>query len=224
MTTFHAGGKEICVYPAVESGRPIIYLNTFAAERKKIHQALLDANAPDFTLAAIGDLDWDHDMAPWDIPPISKIDTPCTGGADDYLKVLTGEIVPAVESELPGTPCWRGIAGYSLAGLFAVYALYRTDMFSRVASMSGSLWFPGLLEYLDSHEMARQPDCAYFSLGDKEAATRNRYLQCVQKNTEAVKASFANLGIDTAFVLNPGNHYQNPAKRAAAGINWILTR
>lgn len=38
-----------------------------------------------------------------------------------------------------------GIAGYSLAGLFALYALYKTDVFTRVASMSGSLWFPGIM-------------------------------------------------------------------------------
>ena len=81
-------------------------------------------------------------MAPWDIPPISKNDTPCTGGADSYLDLLLSKIIPEAERQLRGTPVWRGIAGYSLAGLFAVYAMYQTGAFSRIASMSGSLWFP----------------------------------------------------------------------------------
>ena len=45
----------------------------------------------------------------------------CTGGADDYLRHLTTEIIPTAEKELAGVPSWRGIAGYSLAGLFALY-------------------------------------------------------------------------------------------------------
>ena len=66
---------------------------------------------------------------------------------------------------MPGAPRWRGIAGYSLAGLFAVYALYRTDVFARAASVSGSLWFPGFREYVFSHTPLCRPDCVYFSLG-----------------------------------------------------------
>lgn len=63
---------------------------------------------------------------------------PFTGGADNYLRLLTEEIIPAAEKEINGVPCWRGIAGYSLAGLFALYGIYQTDLFSRVGSMSGS--------------------------------------------------------------------------------------
>lgn len=58
-------------------------------------------------------------MTPWYMGPISKHDTPCTGGADDYLKLLLDEIMPEAEALLPGAPAWRGLAGYSLAGLFA---------------------------------------------------------------------------------------------------------
>ena len=49
---------------------------------------------------------------------------------------------------------YHAIAGDSMAGLFAVYALYRTQVFSRVASASGSLWYPGLLEYALMYELA----------------------------------------------------------------------
>ena len=52
---------------------------------------------------------------------------PCTGGADDYLQLLTKEIIPTAEKEVGGVPRWRGIAGHSLAGLFALYSIYRTD-------------------------------------------------------------------------------------------------
>ncbi len=224
MTTFKIEGKEISVFPAKGGDRPVIYLNSFMPNGRQVYKAMKDLQCPDCTLAVISHLEWDHDMAPWDIPPISKDDTPCTGGADDYLGLMIDKIIPAVEKEVCGTPAWRGIAGYSLAGLFAVYSLYKTDVFSRVASMSGSLWFPGLLDYMASGEMAIRPDCAYFSLGNKECRTNNQYLKCVQENTEAIYARFLNQGINTTFVLNPGNHYREAAERTAAGIVWILNQ
>lgn len=224
MTSFVVGNKNISVFPGALPDMPVIYLNTFANEGERVAQALQDMGCPDFTLVAISNLNWDHDMAPWDIPPISKNDTPCTGGADDYLLFLTREIMPEAEKEIKGCPLWRGLAGYSLAGLFAVYSLYHTDVFSRFASMSGSLWFPGIREYIFSHDMKRKPDHMYFSLGDKECKTRNPYLKEVQENTKEIKTFYSRQGIDTIFHLNPGNHYKNTVERTAAGIAWILSR
>ncbi|MBP3817591.1 MAG: hypothetical protein J6H31_04745 [Butyrivibrio sp.] len=43
-------------------------------------------------LAVISDINWDDEMSPWDCPPLSKNDIPCTGGADEYLVNLTGYI------------------------------------------------------------------------------------------------------------------------------------
>lgn len=224
MHTFSIANKTISVFANSAPNAPVIYLNTFSGEGQKIFQAVQDAHYPSFTLVAISDLDWDHDMAPWDCPPIFKNTPPCTGGADDYLKLLTETIVPTAENNLAGTPCWRGIAGYSLAGLFAVYAIYQTDMFSRVGSMSGSLWFSGIREYIFSHEPKCQPDYMYFSLGDKESKTRNPILQSVQSNTEEIQTFYQEKGITTVFQQNSGNHYNHATERTAAGIGWLLSR
>ena len=221
ITTKH---KTISIFSYAGSECPIIYLNTFSNEGQKVFEAAQAASCPPFTLVAISDLDRNHDMVPWDSPPALKNADPCTGGADDYLRLLTEEIIPAAEKKITGVPCWRGIAGYSLAGLFALYSIYQTDLFSRVGSMSGSLWFPGMKEYIFSHELKRRPDCMYFSLGDKESKTRNTVLQSVQKNTEEIHAFYQARGIDTVFHLNSGNHYEHAAERTAAGIAWLLSR
>lgn len=119
---------------------------------------------------------------------------------------------------------WRGIAGYSLAGLFSLYSLYQTDLFSRAASMSGSLWYPGITEYISSHTMKRIPDHLYFSLGSREAKTRSPLMKTVQENTEKMEKYYSEKGIDTILQMNPGNHYQDAEKRTAAGIRWLLER
>ncbi len=224
MYTFSTQGKMVSIFPCLEATVPIVYLNTFSDEGRKVYEAAQAAGCPPFTLVAISDLDWNHDMAPWDSPPAFKNAEPCTGGADDYLRLLTKEIIPTAEKELAGVPCWRGIAGYSLAGLFALYALYQTDLFSRVGSISGSLWFPGMKEYIFSHEPKRWSDCMYFSLGNKESKTQNPVLRSVQQNTEEILAFYQNKGIDTVFQLNPGNHYNHAVKRTVEGIYWLLSR
>ena len=173
---------------------------------------------------AISDLEWNHDMVPWDGPSAFKNAEPCTGGADDYLRLLTEEIIPTAEKGIAGVPCWRGIAGYSLAGLFALYAIYQTDLFSRVGSISGSLWFPGMKEYIFSHEPTCWPGCMYFSLGDKESKTRNQVLRNVRQNTDEIHAFYRGKGIDTTFQLNPGNHYNQAVERTVDGLCWLLSR
>lgn len=217
-------GKRITVYPSVFPDMPVVYLNTFSEEGDKIYHELRKKQCPEFTLVAISSLAWNHDMAPWDIPPISMSDTPCTGGADEYLKLLVYEIIPEAERFTKGKPIWRGLAGYSLAGLFAVYAIYHTNIFSRIGSMSGSLWFPDFREYVISHEMVYRPEHMYFSLGDKECKTKNPFLKTVQENTDAIKEFYTKNGIDTFFQQNSGGHFKDTIERTSAGIEWLLNR
>ena len=225
MCTFTIGDKTISVFSTVpNAATPVIYLNTFSGEGQKVFEATQATGCPPFTLVSISNLEWNHDMVPWNSPPIFKNADACTGGADDYLRFLTEEIIPTAESELPAPPRWRGIAGYSLAGLFALYAIYQTALFSRVGSMSGSLWFPGMKEYIFSNEPKRCPECAYFSLGDKESKTRNPVLRTVQENTEAIQAYYQSKGVDTSFQLNRGNHFVQSVERTAAGIAWMVSR
>ena len=224
MHTFTTDNKTISIFPCSESESPVIYLNTFLDEGQKVYEAAQAAGCPPFTLVAISDLEWNHDMVPWDGPSAFKNAEPCTGGADDYLRLLTEEIIPTAEKGIAGVPCWRGIAGYSLAGLFALYAIYQTDLFSRVGSISGSLWFPGMKEYIFSHEPTCWPGCMYFSLGDKESKTRNQVLRNVRQNTDEIHAFYRGKVIDTTFQLNPGNHYNQAVERTVDGLCWLLSR
>ena len=224
MTQFTIEQKHITIYPCAEPDRPVIYLNTFEKEGEQVLYVLREGGCPPFTLVSVSNLNWNYDMSPWEVPPVFKNAEPCTGGADDYLKLLIERIVPEAEKEIKGSVLWRGIAGYSLAGLFALYSLYQTDLFSRAASMSGSLWYPGITEYISSHTIKKVPDCLYFSLGNKEARTRNAYMKTVQENTEKIEEYYRGKGISTVFQLNPGNHYKDAEKRTVAGIHWLLNR
>ena len=216
---------------------PVIYLNIYGDEGMQIAEELLAVSDRDFVLVTISGLDWNRDMSPWDAPSISKESQPSTGGADEYLKVLTDEIIPRTEAWLAGeyldtggqdsppdtvVPVWRGIAGYSLAGLFAIYSLYKTAVFDRAASISGSLWFPHFKDYAENHALAKKPDRLYFSVGDREARTRNQYLKTVQVNTEELADYYRSLSVEVKYELNEGNHFNHEVKRTVKGLAWLL--
>lgn len=216
------GGKKITVYRHGVEGEPLIYLHTVRGEGEAVWQACCQEGCSPFTLAVISRLDWDRDMSPWAIPAIGPGDTPCSGGADAYLTLLTGAILPAVEERLGRRPRFRAIAGYSLAGLFALYALYRTSAFTRAASASGSLWFPGFCDFVSSQPLQAQATHIYLSLGSLESRTDNKFLAPVQVNTEKIAAHYQGLGLKTIFTLNPGNHFHRPEVRMAKGLVWLL--
>ena len=147
---------------------------------------------------------------------------PFGGQASEFLDGLLNQIIPQVESSLPCPPIWRGIAGYSLAGLFSLWALWQTDVFDRAASASGSLWFPGFIDYAHEHTMPNAPDAAYLSLGKKETKTPNRMMRHVLDDTRAMEALLVERGILTTLELNPGNHFAQTDLRMARGIHWVL--
>ena len=166
---FNIENRSVEIYACTEQDKPLIYFNNYDKSGSSVYRALKEITDKDFSLVVIGNLNWDNDMTPYAIPPISPNDTPCSGEADEYLRILTEKIIPASEEHIQGNPEWRAITGYSLAGLFAIYSLYKTDIFSRAASMSGSLWYPDFKEYIFNHELKRMPDYIYFSLGNKKS-------------------------------------------------------
>lgn len=223
MFTFTNDNKKITVYPALAENRPVIYLTTYNDDGGEVYAQLQKSGYTDFTLVTVSGLNWKAELSPWAAGNLFKYSEMFTGGADAYLQFLTQQVIPQVEAGLNGI-LWRGLAGYSLAGLFTIYALYKTDLFSRAASMSGSLWYPGFKDFALKNTLRIAPQHLYFSLGDKEARARNQYLKTVQQCTEEMAAHYRSLGINTFYELNPGGHYRNIISRSAAGIKWLLTQ
>ena len=211
---------------AIYGGRkaPIVVQNTVQGEGMEIYDLVRQSTYKDFTFLSIGGIDWNHDMSPWDAPPMFPKDEGFTAGADDHLERIVGEILPKIIEEHDLEPEYMMLSGYSLAGLFAIYSLYRTDMFSRIVSASGSLWFPGLMDFVRNNSPMRVPDVMYLSLGDREARTRNPTLGKVRENTENLARMYSDMGVDTMFELNPGNHFMDPEGRMAKGIAYALSR
>lgn len=216
--------KQVAIYPTPNAGAPIVYLPVVARMGDDVLQCCRDLGCLPFTLVAIGGLDWNRELSVWPCDAITATSEPFAGEAAAFLHELTHKIIPSIEAPLAAPPRLRAIAGYSLAGLFALWACCKTDLFSRVASVSGSLWFPGFAEYLDENLPQGALDVAYLSLGKKEHKTPNRMMREVLADTKRCEQTLQDRGAKTLFERNPGNHFSEPALRSAKGIAWMLAQ
>lgn len=96
--------------------------------------------------------------------------------------------------------------------------------FQRVGAVSGSFWFPGLLDYVDQQLSGGVVGLthAYLSLGDREARTPNPQIMHVRENAELLASKLQNAGIISTFELNRGNHFQNVEGRMQKALDWLV--
>lgn len=182
----------------------------------------LAALLPDgITLLTVIEPDWETSFSPWSAPRAFKSGADFSGGAAAYLHMLTDTLLPQAEAALGLQPAWRGLAGYSLAGLFALYTAYHSSAFQRIASVSGSLWFDGWLEFMQTHPTQALPERAYFSVGDTEKNTKNPRMAVVESHTQAAAVLWREAGVPTAFELNPGGHFQDVPERVAKAVVFL---
>ena len=228
MYQLELAGKLVKLYglpkeAIAEQKLPVIFLNTVAGEGEAVWKACRKLGTPDFVLAVVERVNWSDDMTPWPSEAQAKWEAKCNGRADLYLEKLEGVILPGILEELRARgiePSWVGLAGYSLGGLFALYTLWKTNAFTRVASASGSLWYPDFPEYCASHPLAVVPELVYLSLGSKES--RSKRTRDLDKRTEGIGELLRTAGAETTFELNPGNHIHEADRRMAKGILWLL--
>ncbi len=162
--------------------------------------------------------DWNADFSPWEFTLNKKMSF--SGGGCKTLDWLMNEFVHYCENEynLTGE---RILCGYSLAGLFSLWAFYESQMFSGVISCSGSLWFGNWISYVERHT-APQDGSVYLSLGDREEKARDRIMatvgDCTRRQYELV---CGDINVSRHILeWNDGGHFNEPEKRIAKGIRW----
>lgn len=168
----------------------------------------------DFRFIAAKVENWNDELSPWKAPAVFKNEDFGGGAAETLEKIL------ALCTD-PGKTYYIG--GYSLAGLFALWAAYQTDRFSGVAAASPSVWFPGFSAYMREHRM--KTGTVYLSLGDREEKTRNPVMAQVGACIRDACSWMSEQGsINCTLEWNQGNHFQEPDVRTAKAFAWVMEK
>ena len=242
------------------AGAPVVYLLGNVVDHSPVQ-------VPEgVSLVNVGVDLWEENFSPWCASRVFAKGPNFGDGAQKTLDTLIDQIIPWAESELTELPTYRVLVGYSLSGLFSLWAgvsqsgtsqqaacscqpgapaapqlsttaapqlsttaaLQPDDAliatFQRIGAVSGSFWFPGLLNYVDHQLSAGVVGLthAYLSLGDREARTPNPQIMHVRENAELLANKLENAGITSTFELNRGNHFQNVEGRMQKALDWLL--
>lgn len=192
-------------------------LNTFAREGEEVSRLCRSAGC-DVSIAAVSSLEWNDDLTPWPAPPLSRREAPCRGLAREYLALLAGDILPRAAAALPAPPERTVVAGYSLAGLFALWSACSCGLFDGAMSASGSMWYPDFADYVRANGLSPRVGAVYLSLGDAESRTRHPLLRTVRERTQEIYGVIRDSGVPAVLEWNEGNHFTDAALRTAKGI------
>lgn len=226
---FVLDGRTVTIYAADASSSeraskpmPLVISTDFEEDGSALLARCHELNCPAFDLVIISGLDWDRELSPWPANKVFKQGSDFAGGAPDYLRWLLDQALPCVVEELGADTAPIYLIGYSMAGLFSLWAAYQSPRFAGVACVSGSLWFPGFADYAASHEPTGAPSGIYLSLGSKESGGRNPVFRQTESIYRKLETRYQELGFRSIFELNPGNHFTDPGLRVAKGIAWLL--
>ena len=240
-------GLSIHTQMSSVAGAPIVYLLGDVADNSPIQ-------VPEgVSLVNVGVDLWEENFSPWCAPRVFAKGPNFGDGAQKTLDTLINQVIPWTESELTGPPAYRALVGYSLAGLFSLWAGVSQPgapqqvargcqpddapsqpgaphvdapvaTFQRIGAVSGSFWFPGLLDYVDQQLNGGAVGLthAYLSLGDREARTPNPQIMHVRENAELLASRLESAGITSMFELNRGNHFQNVEGRMQKALDWLV--
>lgn len=211
MKQAEIAGREVWVYQTTDRPEWVIIQPVDEHDRQGLDEEaawLGSHSALTFTLVAFRIGNWNVELSPWQAPAVFGREDFGDGAATTLCYVLD-QLVPR----------FRGnrycLGGYSLAGLFALWSGYQTDVFSSVAGVSPSVWFPHWIEFAESHQM--KAGRVYLSLGDKEPKTKNpamaRVGECIERMHEL-------LYCEKMLEWNEGNHFKDNAIRTAKGLAW----
>ena len=164
-------------------------------------------------ILAVAADDWNRDLSPWSAPAVFGDEPFGEGGAATLEYVL---------SLCDSTDRTYYLGGYSLAGLFSLWAAYRTDRFAGIMAASPSVWFPGFSDMIHSRKILT--GMVYLSLGDKEAKVKNPLLRTVADNIRDIHETLISAGVDCTLEWNPGNHFTDPGIRCAKGFVSLLNK
>lgn len=172
-----------------------------------------------FLLAAIELEDWIIDLMPWPDGNISR-DPEAGKHGQDTLQYVLQSLLPELQQRYGELPVILG--GYSLGGLFGLWASTQTDSFQAIAAASPSVWIHGWLPFARKH--VPMAENIYLSLGKMEEHVKNQAIARVGDNLRTYHALLqGQLGPEhTTLVWEEGNHFTDNEGRLARAFAWCM--
>ena len=199
---------------------------------------IAQASPTGFAMVFFDCVEWARALMPWADDAVSR-DAEVGRHAPDTLRFIEHTLLPWLHKRFGALPCIIG--GYSLGGLFALWAARNTDAFTAVAAASPSLWIKGWGEYAAAHPILppkattqhstlniphseSRSSAIHLSLGDREEHCRNQRMKRIGDCVRAEHTLLCQQLSPTAVTLrwHEGGHFGAEAERTAEAFAWCI--
>ena len=221
VQTMQIGNRPCRIYAEAHAKYLLLQMTGEHELQSMDHEVTVIAQSSwNFLFAAIPVESWNDELSPWEAPAVwGKESFGCN--AADTLRFLTEQVVPTLKQQFNLPENVKIIlGGYSLAGLFALWASTQTNLFYGVAAASPSVWFPDWMEFEQQRPIQTQH--IYLSLGDKEEHTKNAVMAVVGDNIRTLHSQLIARGADCTFEWNSGGHFKDADLRTAKAFRWTM--
>ena len=184
-------------------------------------QMIAGLSSVPFVLATIELEDWMLDLMPWPDGNISR-DPEAGKHGQDTLQYILLSLIPELQQRFGPLPIIFG--GYSLGGLFALWASTQTDSFKAIAAASPSVWIKDWIPFARKH--VPMADAVYLSLGDREEHVKNQAIARVGDNlrTQYTLLQEQLEPQHCTLVWEEGGHFNDNEGRLARAFAWCIKK
>ena len=225
ITQISTGGLD-CVCAPVEGSKRIIYMiyPAIVPFKHEWIREMADKYKVPVVVIYIPADGWNDMLTPWPEPGETPDSPPFAGKAEETLKTIQEHVIPDTEKEMGLLNITeRSLLGVSLSGLFTLWQWMKCDTFRSIASLSGSFWFPGFIDWFSRQQIPSKTGKAYFLLGEEEPEAHIKAYQSVGIDTQKIVQLLESSGINVEFEWVPGNHFSRPVHRAERALRALYS-
>ena len=199
----------------------------------EIEAMFVDGRLPELILVGIASAARIDEYTPWAAARLSDQRTTSDfgGQGDAYLSFIVERCKPYIDRTFltdVGAEM-TGLLGKSLGGLISMYGAYHNpDVFGRIGSISGSYWYEGFMEFMNSHLM---PRCEgrrriYMDVGSREGEGKQTAQREMLSRTRNVHAKLQADGFGTeelTLIIDEGAAHEAGAfaRRFPSALAWL---
>ena len=148
---------------------------------------------------------------PWSHPAYKPGAPDFGGGAEAFLRDTVLSVATALRHEHPEGPI--GLFGYSLAGLFGLFAMLNTNVFSTYLLASPSTWYPGIVNRVARTPLACDPRVVV-ACGANEGLDHPEPIAGIRQDTDRLVACLSErLTRRPVVVIDELDHHRGLAVR-----------
>ena len=152
-----------------------------------------------------------------------------SGGGKGFLTVIQNEIIPFIESEYKASKDERTYSGFSLGGLFGLYAMFKQpELFDHYIIGSASIWYDNKIiiksENLYSEKHKNIKAKLFMAVGEQEEEINSGMVRNMLELASLLKSrNYPGLQIK-AEILDGENHMTATSRSFLQGLKFIYSR